>query len=206
MPDCHRSDPDLLCSNGRSLVAVVGNPNVGKSTLFNALTGGQHAVGNWAGRTVRSGAASCVLGDADFDVVDLPGAYSLAASSPEELVTRDAVLGRRGALDAVALVLDAGNLERTLVLAAEVLDTGLPAVLVVTMLDIAATRGMTVDLAGLGVALGRPVVAVDPRSGRGLSELTSELGAACRGRAAAATAVAGPASFATAQPAVQVSA
>jgi ferrous iron transport protein B len=155
--------------------ALVGNPNCGKSTLFNALTGLKQKVGNYPGVTVekKEGVAYSQHGQ-PMTVIDLPGAYSLAARSPDEAVTRDVLLGRRADTpqpDRILCIVDATNLERNLYLVHQILDLGRPVILVVNMMDLAAEAGLEVDVARLEEALGIPVIACEAVKGRGVIEL-----------------------------------
>jgi small GTP-binding protein len=151
-------------------VALAGNPNVGKSTIFNALTGARQHVGNWPGKTVERAAGQLRHDDLSVELVDLPGAYSLAAYSPEEAIARDFLVLERP--DLVLNVVDAANLERNLYLTLQILETGAPTVVVLSMADEAERRGMTVDCAALSTALGGvPVLACVARDGLGLAAL-----------------------------------
>src|ERR1017187_6223290 len=155
--------------------ALVGNPNCGKSTLFNALTGLKQKVGNYPGVTVekRIGTAYSQHGQA-MTVIDLPGAYYLAARSPDEAVTRDVLLGRRldtAQPDRVLCIVDATNLERNLYLVHQILDLGRPVILILNMMDLAAAAGLTVRVARLEKALGIPVIPCEAVHGLGLIEL-----------------------------------
>ncbi len=157
------------------MYAVVGNPNCGKSTLFNALTGLKQKVGNYPGVTVekKMGVAYSQHGQA-LTVIDLPGAYSLAARSPDEAVTRDVLLGRRADTpqpDRILCIVDATNLERNLYLVHQVLDLGRPVILVLNMMDLAAAAGLNVRVARLEHALGIPVIPCEAVNGKGLIEL-----------------------------------
>lgn len=160
-------------------VVLVGNPNVGKSTLFNALTGARQTVTNAPGTTVELQVGAWRLpAGADgarerVRLVDLPGTYSLLARSPDERVTADAVAGRGsvGTPDLAVLLVDATAPGRSLYLVAQAARAGSRLLVVVTMSDVAAARGLHVDTAGLSAVLGVPVVAVDPRAGRGLADL-----------------------------------
>jgi ferrous iron transport protein B len=154
-------------------VALAGNPNTGKTTIFNALTGFRARVANYPGVTVdkKSGPFRAIPG---ATVLDLPGTYSLAARSPDEAVAADVLLGRRDDTprpDAVVVVTDASNLERNLYLASQVLETGVPAVLALNMMDTARERGHEIDVAALSSALGLPVVPVVASRGEGLDAL-----------------------------------
>jgi ferrous iron transport protein B len=150
------------------VVALVGSPNVGKSSLFNTVTGARRTVGNWAGTSVEVGSGSWRAPGLDVTVVDLPGAYSLDPLSPDEELTRDLLIrsdpGDRP--DVVVVVVSAADLARTLYLAAQVLEQPLRAVIAVTMGDIAVRRGVRLDAAALAAELGVPVVPVDARRGR----------------------------------------
>jgi ferrous iron transport protein B len=155
--------------------AVVGNPNCGKSTLFNALTGLKQKVGNYPGVTVEKkvGTAYSQHGQ-PITVIDLPGAYSLAARSPDEAVTRDVLLGRRTDTpqpDRILCVVDATNLERNLYLVHQILDLGRPVILVLNMMDLAVAAGLDVRLARLEHELGIPVIACEAVNGKGIIDL-----------------------------------
>ena len=154
---------------GEVRVALAGNPNTGKSSIFNALTGSRQHVGNWPGKTVARIHGSFRHLDHRVEVVDLPGTYSLNASSPEEIIARDYLVS--GASDAAIVVVDAANLERNLYLTVQVLETGIPSLLALNMGDVASSRGIDVDAEALAEALGVPVVATVARSGRGIAEL-----------------------------------
>ncbi|OAM91470.1 ferrous iron transport protein B [Termitidicoccus mucosus] len=155
--------------------ALVGNPNCGKSTLFNALTGLKQKIGNYPGVTVekKTGTAYTQHGH-PLTLIDLPGTYSLAARSPDEAVTRDVLLGRRADTplpDRVLCIVDATNLERNLYLVHQVLDLGRPVVLVLNMMDLAAQAGIDVRAARLEKELGVPVIPCEAVNGKGLVEL-----------------------------------
>ncbi len=155
--------------------AMVGNPNCGKTTLFNALTGLRQKVGNYPGVTVEKkvGTAYSQHGR-PLQVIDLPGAYSLAARSPDEAVLRDVLLGRREDTpqpDRIICVVDASNLERNLYLVHQILDLGRPVVVALNMMDVAAAVGIRIDPAALERALGVPVIPCEAVNGKGLMEL-----------------------------------
>ncbi|HYP18073.1 MAG TPA: ferrous iron transport protein B [Opitutus sp.] len=155
--------------------ALVGNPNCGKSTLFNALTGLKQKVGNYPGVTVEKKIGTTYSQHGQpITVIDLPGAYSLAARSPDEAVTRDVLLGRRADTaqpDRILCILDATNLERNLYLLHQILDLGRPVIVVLNMMDLAAKAGLNIRLARLEHELGVPVIACEAVNGKGLVEL-----------------------------------
>ena len=158
-------------------LALVGTPNVGKSTLFGALTGIHAAVRNAPGTTVELAAGTWSLGGSAASrvrVLDLPGTYSLVPRSPDERVTRDTLAGTHDSPpDAVVLVVDASEPARSVYLAAQVSRTRLPAVVVLTFADVARARGRTLDASALERHLGVPVVELNPRTGDGLHALDS---------------------------------
>ncbi len=159
-------------------IALVGNPNVGKSTLFNALSGLRQHVGNYPGVTVDLMKGSCTLGERPCEIIDLPGTYSLAARSPDELVCVDFLLGRMPNArtpDAVLCIVDASNLERNLYLVQQVMDLGLPMVLAVNMIDVAAKQQIKIDFAQLEKQTGIPVVPIQANSGIGFAALQETL-------------------------------
>ena len=168
-------------------VALVGNPNTGKTALFNALTGGRQKVANYAGVTVerKEGQLVTASGRA-LSILDLPGTYSLRARSPDEAVTRDAVLGRLpGEIepDVVIAVADATNLRLVLRLILELKAVGRPMVLALNMYDIAQRQGLRIDLEGLQRDLGCPIVTTVATRKRGIEELTAQVEALISGGA-----------------------
>ena len=161
-------------------VALIGNPNTGKSTLFSALAGVRQRTGNYPGVTVEKKEGRVVMGDRPFVLIDLPGTYSLAPRSPDEMVAVDVLLGRRDdelPLDMVVCIVDASNLERNLYVVSQVLELGLPVVLAVNMVDVAADRGLKLDLARLERQLGVPVVPVQAHRKVGLDKLADAIAA-----------------------------
>jgi ferrous iron transport protein B len=154
-------------------VALAGNPNVGKSSLFNRLTGARQHVANWPGKTVERRTGATEVGGTRLVVTDLPGTYSLAASSPEEAIAEQALTDTD--LDVVAVVLDSTNLERNLYLAAQVAELGCPIVLVLNMDDAAAADGFLIDDARLAAIFDAPVVRTVARTGMGMEALVEAL-------------------------------
>lgn len=154
-------------------IALAGNPNVGKSTIFNALTGSRQHVGNWPGKTVEKKAGTLKLDTNCVTVVDLPGTYSLSAYSLEEQIARDFIVRGRPAL--VINVVDSCNLERNLYLTAQLLDTGTPLLLALNMVDMAAERSITINTSRMEQLLGVPVVALAASRGQGIVELRQAL-------------------------------
>ena len=150
-------------------IALVGNPNSGKTTMFNKLTGSSQRVGNWPGVTVelKEGKLKC---EEDIVVVDLPGIYSLSPYSPEEMVSRDFLLNDRP--DAVINIVDASNLERNLYLTTQILEMGIPAVIALNMMDVVAREGVKIDTGKLSEALGCKIVETAALRGDGVEELT----------------------------------
>ncbi|MDX3901301.1 MAG: ferrous iron transporter B [Sphingobium sp.] len=161
------------------LVALVGNPNAGKSALFNALTGARQKLGNYPGVTVERKAGRLALPDGrPVELVDLPGTYSLHPNSPDEQVTRDFVLGRQAGEklpDALVIVVDASNLDNHLRFALELIALGLPTVVALNMVDLATRDGLELDAAILSRELGVPVIATVAVRKRGLDALKEAL-------------------------------
>ena len=159
-------------------VALVGNPNAGKSTLFNALSGLRQRVGNYPGVTVEMKKGQFTADGVTADLIDLPGTYSLAARSPDEMVAVDLLLGRRTdepRPSVVVSIVDATNLDRHLYLTSQLLDLGVPVVVAVNMIDAAAAQGLTFNYARLAEQLGVPVVPIQANNGTGLPELTKTI-------------------------------
>ena len=138
------------------VVALAGNPNAGKSTIFNALTGARQHVGNWPGKTVDVKAGTVRWNGSQATLVDLPGAYSLSAHSLEEVIARDFILDEHP--DVTIVVLDATNLERNLYLAVQVMELGAPVALALNMMDRAEAAGTVIDVDLLHRLLGVPAV------------------------------------------------
>ena len=151
------------------VIALVGNPNSGKTTFFNALTGSNQYVGNWPGVTVEKKEGSFSHKDKEYLVVDLPGTYSLGAFSEDEIVARNFIL--TGDPDVVINVIDASNLERNLYLTAQLLEMGQRVVIALNMIDEAEKRKIEFDLEGLSKRLGVPVIPTVASKGRGLADV-----------------------------------
>ncbi len=152
-------------------VALAGNPNSGKTTLFNELTGSRQHVGNYPGVTVEKKEGTYVRMHDGFrlHIVDLPGTYSLTAYSLEEVVARDFLVNQKP--EVVINIVDASNLERNLYLAIQFLEMGIPICIALNMIDVAKKRGIKVDAQKLSSLLGVPVTPTVARSGRGKNEL-----------------------------------
>lgn len=168
------------------MVALVGNPNSGKSSLFNALTGARQKIANYPGVTVERKAGRAVLSDGrPLEMVDLPGSYSLTPASPDEEVTRAVVTGHQQGerrLDAMIVVLDASNLEQHLPFALELIEVGTPIVIALNMIDMASRDGLELDAARLSADLGAPVIPTVAVRGRGIIELLAALEAVLDGQ------------------------
>ena len=166
-------------ATGAIAVALVGNPNSGKTTLFNAITGLRQKVGNYPGVTVEKKEGRCRLpGGVTAKLLDLPGLYSLTPHSPDETIAREVLMGLRADTevpDVVLNVVDASNLERNLYLTGQLLDLGIPTIVALTMTDAAAQAGISVDAAELGNQLGVPVIVVIASQKLGVSEVLTAL-------------------------------
>ena len=158
-------------------IALVGNPNSGKSSLFNALTGLHQKVGNFPGVTVDKKTGKMNIGDYPTTLIDLPGTYSFYPKREDEWVAYKVLMGVDSEVktDVILLIADASNLKRNLLFCSQIIDLKIPVVLALTMNDLAAKKGIKIDIAGLQADLGIPVVAVDARKNKGLQELKAAL-------------------------------
>ena len=155
-------------------VALAGNPNSGKTTLFNALTGAHQHVGNYPGVTVEKKVGTYRLNGYNFSIVDLPGTYSLTAYSLEEVVARDFLASEKP--EVVINILDASNLERNLYLTLQFMEMGLPVCVALNMMDVATHRGIEIDVEALSKALHVPIVPIIARNGKGIQDLMQAAG------------------------------
>lgn len=160
-------------------IAIAGNPNVGKSTVFNALTGMHQHTGNWPGKTIECALGEYSFKNTPFKITDLPGTYSLMANSPEEEIARDFICFQNP--DAIIITLDATCLERNLNLALQILGITNKAVICVNLIDEAARKKIKIDLDELSLQLGVPVVATNARSKKGLHSLMDKVQKVCTG-------------------------
>ncbi|MBK9740165.1 MAG: ferrous iron transport protein B [Actinobacteria bacterium] len=169
---CHDEGAGVSAPEGTAVVALAGAPNVGKSTLFNRLTGARRQVGNWPGTTVEVGRGLATHAGTSYDMIDLPGAYSLDPMSPDEALTRrlliDVADDERP--DVVVVVADSGRLARSLYLVRQLRETDQRMVVALTMGDLAERHGLDVSVDALSTYLGVPVVMTDPRHRRGRAD------------------------------------
>lgn len=164
-------------------IALAGNPNCGKTTLFNEITGSRQHVGNWPGVTVDK-KEGFYKKNKEIMVLDLPGTYSLSPYSAEEIVARDYIVKERP--DAVINIVDGTSLERNLYLTLQILETGIPAVLAVNMMDEVEAKGDKIDCGKLSELLQIPVVPIVARSGKGIHELMDVVAATVQNKTQAA--------------------
>ncbi len=152
-------------------IALAGNPNCGKTTLFNELTGSRQHVGNWPGVTVDKKVGKYKYSDEDIDIVDLPGIYSLSPYSAEEIVARDYIINERPSV--VVNIIDATNIERNLYLSLQIIETNIPIIIALNMMDEVEKRGDTIYIEKLKEQLGIEIIPIVARSGKGIKELIS---------------------------------
>ena len=164
----------------RLVVGMAGNPNVGKSAIFNALTGSRQHVGNWPGKTIERAEGVFYHGDWEIHLVDLPGTYSLAAQSPEEIIARDYILSAEP--DVVVNVVDATSLERNLNLTLQILELTDRVVVALNLMDEVRRQGWEIDVEALEANLGVPVVSTVATEGEGLPQLATALVEVAEGR------------------------
>jgi ferrous iron transport protein B len=162
------------------VIGVVGNPNCGKTTLFNALTGARQRVGNWPGVTVERKSGEYVHEGIKIEIVDLPGIYSLAASSLDEAVARDYILS--GQADLIVNIVDASNLERNLYLTVQLLEMKVPLVVALNMMDMAREQHIEIDIAELSRRIGCPVIPLTASRKEGVRDLKSTINQAAAGK------------------------
>jgi len=164
-------------TTGIATVALIGNPNTGKSTLFNRLTGSRQRIGNYPGVTVAKKSGRMVLDGREINVLDLPGAYSLAASSPDERISSDVLSGRgEDVPDLTICVVDSRQLARSLQLACQIADLGVPLIIALNFMDEVTASGQSVNAALLSQRLGVPVIPISARKGQGLEGLYRAIG------------------------------
>src|SRR5687767_10839731 len=168
-------------TKGHLTIALAGNPNAGKTTLFNSLTGLNQKVANYPGVTVERKEGVWNIGGSSATLIDLPGLYSLDATSMDERIARDVLTGNIGTVakpDVIISVVDATNLERNLYLTTQLFEFGVPVVIALTMIDVFEKQKHEIDIKKLSNDIGAPVVAVNAKGDRGISrseEHTSEL-------------------------------
>lgn len=170
--ECHEPSTGLrlgVVSIGSPVIALAGQPNMGKSTLFNMLTGLNQHVGNWPGKTVEFKEGKFQYGQKTYRIVDLPGTYSLTAASPEEVVAREFILREKP--DVVVAVVSAATLERSLYLVSELICLPVPLVVGLNMMDVARQEGIQVQAEVLQAALGVPVIPLTATRAEGIHEL-----------------------------------
>jgi len=155
------------------VIALAGNPNSGKTTVFNNLTGARQHVGNWPGVTVEKKEGSCRFRGYSIKVVDLPGVYSLTAYSPDEVVARNFIIDEKP--DVVVDIVDASNLERNLYLAVQIMEMGAPLIIALNMMDEAESRGYKINIEAISQEMGVSVIPMVANRNRGTNELMEEI-------------------------------
>lgn len=166
-----------MAGPNRLKVALVGNPNSGKSSLFNYLTGLNQKIGNFPGVTVEKKSGNCSLPEGTAEIIDLPGTYSIYPRSLDEQIVAEVLLDHHSASapDKVVVIVDATNVKRGFLLLTQVIDLGLPTILALNMMDLAAKAGVSYDLPELSKRLGIPVVPINARNGQGLDALKATI-------------------------------
>ena len=155
------------------VIALAGNPNSGKTTVFNNLTGARQHVGNWPGVTVEKKEGNCSFRGYSIKVVDLPGVYSLTAYSPDEVVARNFVIDEKP--DVVVDIVDASNLERNLYLAVQIMEMGAPLIIALNMMDEAESRRYKIDIEAISKEMGVSVIPMVANRNKGTDELMEEI-------------------------------
>ncbi|MBN1191065.1 MAG: 50S ribosome-binding GTPase [Dehalococcoidales bacterium] len=155
------------------VVALAGNPNSGKTTVFNSLTGARQHVGNWPGVTVEKKEGTCSYNGHDITIVDLPGVYSLTAYSPDEVVARNFIVNEKP--DVVVDIVDASNLERNLYLSVQIMELEVPFILALNMMDEVEAKRYKVDVNAISQEMGVPVIPMVANRNRGTDDLLAEI-------------------------------
>jgi len=155
------------------VIALAGNPNSGKTTVFNNLTGAKQHVGNWPGVTVEKKEGNCSFRGYSIKVVDLPGVYSLTAYSPDEVVARNFIIDEKP--DMVVDIVDASNLERNLYLAVQIMEMGVPLIIALNMMDAAESRRYKIDIEAISKEMGVSVIPMVANRNKGTDELMEEI-------------------------------
>src|SRR6266498_5331782 len=170
MSDCHSTSTvqPVIIRERMPFLALAGQPNVGKSTLFNLLTGLNQHVGNWPGKTVERREGSFRMNGQEYGIVDLPGTYSLTANSPEEIITREFILHEQPGV--VIAIVNAANLERSLYLVAELISLSTPLAIILNMMDVAKQEGISIEPDVLEATIGVPVIPMTATSAAGMQD------------------------------------
>lgn len=160
-------------------ISLIGNPNIGKSSLFNLLTGLHQKVGNFAGVTIEKKVGKFVHKEELFEIIDLPGSYSLIPKSPDEALVYSHLMQKLEGQNVVLVLVDASNLARNLLIFSQLADLGVPCCVALNMIDVAEKRGIKINVEDLETRLGCPVVAINARNGFGIDQLKNRLRNAC---------------------------